>query len=573
MDPDPGLSAADHPQKAVSGTPAPGWVGARSSLLAAWVPEIVFLSICAWLFVADLNANGRPWGFPLDDAWIHMTFGRNLAQGAGFGVNPGEPCGASTSVLWSLWLAALHLLPARFGLAGVIACVKASGVFLGLAAIAGTRRFLRAAGLSPRETLAGLLLTLAAYPLSWAALSGMEVPLTCALCAWAAAYQAEAANGANSGRARRIAAVLWALATIARPENAVFLAAAVLLMSRHEEQGRLSGMVRLAGWVLPIVTLYILSMIYISGKPWPSTLEAKMTAGALPAMARTGDWSGIPAAAFAGCAKALGESLAFLLGENVVALVACLLAPSFWFISRKERLERGSVETAWFAWASLPVQAVLVALIAAPESYSAFHGRYLAHTVWLAVPAATVFASAARRLLDRPRLIRAVALVGLLAAADRQIDLADAYARETSNITNLQVRIARWFGERLPKGGAVAINDVGAMGYFSGRRLIDLEGLITPQAIPSNRAGRIDAFLEDVKPEYLLIFPYWYPEVVARLGFFKPLMRFTIERNVTGGGEEMVLFSMPWTSERTSSLPPLPEPGLPVAVPPAGGRK
>lgn len=572
MAPDPGLTAADHLQAAESGSPAPGWRESLSSQLPAWLPGICFLCLCAWLFVADLNTNGQPWGFPLDDAWIHMTFGRNLAQGAGFGVNPGEPCGASTSVLWSLWLAVLHLLPAQFGLAGVIACVKASGVLLGLAALAGTRRFLRASGLTGGETVAGLLTVLAAYPLSWAALSGMEVPLTCALCAWAVAYQAEAANEADSGRARRIAAVLWALATLARPENAVFLVVSVVLMSRNEKQGRISGVARLAGWVLPLVLMYVFTMIYISGKPWPSTLEAKMTAGALPAMARAGDWAGIPAAALAGCAKALGESMNFLLGENVVALAVFLLAPPCWFVSRKERMERGAVETAWFAWASLAVQAGLVAVVAAPESYSAFHGRYLAHTVWIAVPAAMVFACAAWRALGKPRLIWAVALLGLLAAADRQIDLADSYALETSNITNLQVRIARWFGECLPKGGAVAINDVGAMGYFSGRRLVDLEGLITPQAISWNRAGRIDAFLEAVKPDYLLIFPYWYPEVVARLGVFKPIMRFTIGRNVTGGGEEMVLFSMPWTSERSQPWPPLPEPGLPSAVPLAGRK-
>ncbi len=572
MVPDPGLTAADHPHEAGNGLPATGWRGSLSSFLLAWLPEIVFLCLCIWLFVADLSANGQPWGFPLDDAWIHMTFGRNLAQGAGFSVNPGEPCGASTSVLWSLWLAVLHLLPARLGLAGVIACVKASGVLLGLAAFAGTRRFLRTAGLSPGETLAGLLLALVAYPLSWASLSGMEVPLTCALCAWAVAYQAEAAKTADSGRARRIAAVLWTLATLARPENAVFLAASVVLMSRKEEQGRISGVAQLAGWVLPMVLVYVLAMIYISGKPWPSTLEAKMTAGALPALARVGDWAGIPAAALAGCAKTLGESLTFLLGENVVALFVFLLAPLFRFVSRKEHLEGGIVETVWFAWATLPIQAGLVAVVAAPESYSAFHGRYLAHTVWLAVPAAVVFALAAWRALGRPRLIWAIVILGILAAADRQIDLARSYALETSNITNLQVRIARWFGERLPKGGAVAINDVGAMGYFSGRRLVDLEGLITPQAIFWNRAGRIDAFLEAVKPEYLVIFPYWYPEVVARLNFFKPLMRFAIERNVTGGGEEMVLFSMPWTSEHSQAWPPLPEPGLPAAVPLPDGR-
>lgn len=514
-----------------------------------------------------MQANGHPWGFPLDDAWIHMTFGRNLANGAGFGVNAGEPSGASTSFLWSLWLAVLHLLPATWGLASVIACVKATGVFLGFAALSGTRRFLLAAGLSEREVVAGLLLTLAAYPLSWAALSGMEVPLTCALCAWAAAFQLGASKQPNPGRSRRISVVLWTLATLARPENAVFLAVAVVMMGREDAENRISGTVRIAAYSLPVILLYIISMTYICGRPWPTTLEAKMTATALPVLIRNGDWAGILPAAVSGGAGVLRDSLVFMLGENVAALAVFLLAPIFWLISRKESPESEAAAVSWFAWATLPVQAVLVALLAAPESYVAFHGRYAAHTIWMAVPAAAVFLFAAWRTFGRPRLIWAVALLGLLVAADRQVDLASSYPLETSNITSLQVRVARWFGERLPKGGPIALNDIGAMGYFSGRRLIDLEGLITPEAIPWNKAGRADAFLEAAKPEYLLIFPYWYPEIVSRLNFFKPLMRFAIDRNVTGGGEELVLFSMPWTPTASAPWPSLPEPGIPRNVP------
>ncbi len=531
------------------------------------LPHIFFLCLCTWLFVSDWRANGQPWGFPLDDAWIHLTFGRNLAYGAGFGVNAGEPSGASTSVLWSLWMAVLHLIPRSLGLFAVIACVKGSGVALGLAALSGIRRFLVAAGLSERETVAGLLLTLAAYPLSWAALSGMEVPLTCALCAWAAALQLESSGNPQSGTSRRVAVVLWTLAALARPENVLFLAAALGMMSREEKGSRIPGIVRLAAFSLPFIAIYVYAMLYLCGKPWPTTLEAKMTASALPSLMKSGDWAGIPMAAVSGGAGALSRSAIFLLGENVIALAVFLLAPLCWYFSREGRPGNHQESVSWFAWATLPVQAIFVALIAAPESYTAFHGRYLAHTIWLAVPASFIFALAAWKKYGKNRLIWLAVILGLLAAAERQVDLASAYPLETSNITGLQVRIARWFGECLPRGGPVAANDIGAMGYFSGRRLIDLEGLITPEAVSWNRAGRIDDFIERVKPDYLLIFPYWYPEIVSRLNFFKPLMRFAIEKNVTGGGEELVLFSMPWTRPASASWAPLPLPGIPDDIP------
>src|SRR4051812_27049952 len=54
------------------------------------------------------------WGFPLDDAWIHLQFARNLGTGHGFSYNPGIPVAGSTAPLWTAVLAlpaALHLEP------------------------------------------------------------------------------------------------------------------------------------------------------------------------------------------------------------------------------------------------------------------------------------------------------------------------------------------------------------------------------------------------------------------------------------------------------------------------------
>jgi hypothetical protein len=47
-------------------------------------------------------------GFPLDDSWIHVRFAQNLAAGKGFSFNPGVPTSTTTSVLWTLLLAAVY---------------------------------------------------------------------------------------------------------------------------------------------------------------------------------------------------------------------------------------------------------------------------------------------------------------------------------------------------------------------------------------------------------------------------------------------------------------------------------
>src|SRR5512142_2116435 len=51
-------------------------------------------------------------GFPLDDSWIHQTYGRNLAQSGLWAYIPGVPSAGSTSPLFTVLLAvgyALHL--------------------------------------------------------------------------------------------------------------------------------------------------------------------------------------------------------------------------------------------------------------------------------------------------------------------------------------------------------------------------------------------------------------------------------------------------------------------------------
>ena len=49
-------------------------------------------------------------GFPLDDAWIHQTYARNLAQLGEWSFLPGQPSGGSTGPLWGVLLSLGHAL-------------------------------------------------------------------------------------------------------------------------------------------------------------------------------------------------------------------------------------------------------------------------------------------------------------------------------------------------------------------------------------------------------------------------------------------------------------------------------
>ena len=60
------------------------------------------LSISAYVGASSLFYRT---GFPLDDAWIHQTYARNLALHGEWSFIPGQPSAGSTSPLWTILLA------------------------------------------------------------------------------------------------------------------------------------------------------------------------------------------------------------------------------------------------------------------------------------------------------------------------------------------------------------------------------------------------------------------------------------------------------------------------------------
>ena len=51
---------------------------------------------------------------------------------------------------------------------------------------------------------------------------------------------------------------------------------------------------------------------------------------------------------------------------------------------------------------------------------------------------------------------------------------------------------------------AFAAENIGAIAYYSGRRILDMNGLISPQMIPYKRRGRVEEYLAAHPPDYLI---------------------------------------------------------------------
>lgn len=106
---------------------------------------------------------------------------------------------------------------------------------------------------------------------------------------------------------------------------------------------------------------------------------------------------------------------------------------------------------------------------------------------------------------------------------------------DIKTINSLMVEPALWVHDHTDENAIVAVHDIGAMGYYGGRRLIDLAGLIQPELISMIRNEyEIQAYLLKGKADYLVSFTDWYPNL-THIGI--PVKQFELS---VGGKSEIV---------------------------------
>lgn len=451
-------------------------------------------------------------GFPLDDPWIHMHFARNIAEGLGFVYNPGRPIAGSTAPLWTLLLAA-----AVFVAGPSVLAAKALGVTCALGAAVFTRRAALAWGAPPVAAMLAGVALLWAGPVAWGALSGMEVTLAALLVA--AALLALAHD--------RTAWTVWpaSLAVLARPEAALLLP--LLALAGPLRVRRLAAFVLVPAVVLAPAIVFAWMTV---GTPYPATAAAKVEGGLI-------GWLGglrepLTRTLLGRPRDFTREWMGWLLQTHaLLPLVVLVALPLAWFRERR-------LAIVGLALVAHPIGMALLAPYYGPAFQE---GRYSAHLLPLAtvVLAVGLGAAIARHRRAAVALWLALALWALVPAAER-------YAWGVQNIEAMQVQLGRWIDANLPRRARLAVNDVGAIAYFSRREVIDLMGLVTPEILPYRRQGPdgVIRFIEEVCPDYVIVFPTWFPGLTARTDLLEPLHRVVLERVEVSGGPEMVVYRL-----------------------------
>ena len=455
-------------------------------------------SATVYLVSARLVAGG--WGYPLDDSWIHQTLARNLVLYGEMAVNPGQPVAVSTAPLWTALLVPGYLLgvpplpgESPTGQAGLPPFLWTHLVGGGSLVLLAWSTFRMGRALLQQDSrvpwLAGLLM-LVEWHLVWAALSGMETVLFATL-------SLAVLTEALAKRLTRpwLLGFLVGLMTLMRPE-AILLgpllgAWALFTVPSARWTPLLAFGAALALTILPVVGLNLV----LSGSPLPATFFAKNAAyGVGPDVRRYIQY-------LVGAVIELGRGPLLLLYPGLIYGLARRFS---------------GMAGAWhlpLAWCALLVGAYMVWL---PALYH--HGRYL----FPLIPIVSLYGlEGGRLLLNRlpfvllPRV--APVLLGLVVALSWARG-AQVYAENVRYINEQQVAFALWARDNTPTEAVLATHDIGAMGYFSQRTLVDIAGLASPELVSSPKdISRILGVLEEKGVDYIILLPEWYPPLYDAL--------------------------------------------------------
>jgi len=450
-------------------------------------------------------------GFPLDDAWIHQVFARNLAQHAEFSYNPGQPVAGSTSPLWTIMLVPGYLFG---GEAYKWWAYLLGWLFLGLSALEVARLYQllfstnshseNKPALWTAGTIAALF-TLFEWRLVWAATSGMETLLFTFGTLWLLRYYLQLAQTEAKVKLTLPKVLLthaWlglggGLLTLVRPEGMVLLGLVGLDIGRRflgkRNWGGLVARWLTCGllWIIPLIP-YVLFNYSVGGRPLPTTFYAK--------------------AGYYGSDRSVGAILEYF-GQALFELVGrgqvLLLLPGF-LIGLYGGLLRGRADWRPLVWPGLLLILYAVQL---PVTYQ--HGRYLMPLIPFLILYGVYGTAELISWLQKqklPFLARLLPLVLAFPVAIAWFNGAQAYQFDVKLINDEQVRVGRWLHDNTPLTASVASHDIGAIGYFSGRKLVDIAGLVSPEYVPIvlNQPA-ILAKLRREGVSYLAIYPDWYP--------------------------------------------------------------
>jgi hypothetical protein len=454
-------------------------------------------------------------GYPLDDAWIHQVYARNLALIGEWSFIAGQSSGGSTAPLWSALLAIGYWL----GISPYI-WTYGWGILLlwGLSLLSEITVRLNLPVYNSRIPWVGIFL-LGEWHMVWAASSGMETLLfTLLIMGIIALLSKPIRNYLVSG-------ILIGLCIWVRPDGITLLGPVLMVLILTEKTpGKLiKAIIKVVFGFGILFAVYCLFNLNISGMPWPNTFYAKQLEYA--ALQDIPFWK-----------RYLTEASLPLIGSGI------LLLPGVMFRTLKAVQKRDILTLASMAWF---LGFIFLYAWRLPVTYQ--HGRYIIpampiYFIW--GMSGTIEFLTLNTQNQRQHIVNSVAKLSIFIVWFWFWFLgAKAYAKDVAFIESEMVTMAQWIALNIPSNSIVAAHDIGALGYFGKHRLIDLAGLLNTEVIPIIRDEiKLASYLDQQRVNYLVTFPSWYPRLTFETS---TLYQTSGIFSQSTGGENMVIYR--WT--------------------------
>lgn len=461
--------------------------------------SIIAFALAYYYLMVAKTANGY-FSFPLDDPWIHLTFAKNIAKYFSFSYFKNEMATAgSTSPVYTI-LAALGFLVSNNEMIisyflGILFFIL-SGVY-----------FYKLSGFEfAKENYFALLFTaifIADKWMSFISVSGMETTMFIFILLAAAYFY----------RQRKAVpfAVFFGLILWGRPDGVTFIGALAVdyvfahLFSKNDKSIKLftkNDFIKIGIITGAIVAVYFLMNLMLSGSLLPNTYSAKLTY-------------------YAPEFKSRSEFLKFEVWDYFTAGAYGILIAGFVFAVLKmlfdltKKKYNPNILYVVFVFA-------LIFVYWYKLPYAHRFGRYLMPAIPFIVLSSGLGFREFSKLLGgffkskntaNGFMMIIAALVIAYSFVNYNANKTN-YAEQCAYIHDRQVVTALWIKENTKPGDIIATHDVGAIGFYSERKIVDVAGLITPELITKindrNYTTYLMDYLKKSNVSYLAFLREWY---------------------------------------------------------------
>ena len=452
-----------------------------------WGSLLAVLILLQALSTALYLGKAGQFGFPLDDAWIHQTYARNLGLHGIMAFSAGQPSNGSTSFGWTVLLAAgyrlkvpfffwVYLWGSLFAIATAFVAAHLSQSYFG----------------ESRNVWIVAILCILEWHLAWAAVSGMEIGFFTFL-------TLIFLLNLNRDDPPLLLGALTGMIVMVRPEGAILALVymfKLVLTQLHDTKRILGNAVIFLVMLLIVISPWVLFNLTYSHEPFPNTISAKFMVYGYP-------WS-------------LEKSLKYIRDVFIYFLNGplMLLVPTSGFAVYTEVRKKNTSHFYPFAWS---YTLIILYAIALPVIYD--QGRYLMPLIPLLIIYGIEGLDQILKRFTHGPLTRTMiwwSLFGMVFLL--WINGASDFAYRVQLYDKVHVQAAKWINEHTSSKAVIATHDIGIIGYYTERQIVDLAGLVTPEIVPiMNNPPKVADYVRSKHVTYLIAYSGYYRKLLIAL--------------------------------------------------------